>query len=182
MVSIKQIMICFFVMGFSFVAIVAQNEKKSSKDILHEGIKTFNINDYRDWKKFELQGYSFYTPQGVKKIGGKQCDDSTCYEFKGENFLILTDDSIDSYHPRSIQKSYQSYKDKTFWIGKAYAWFWSFQEENSNYKYRAGVLFQLPENKRLQISVHSEDTDIKSLAEKIILSFQFKEKSKDKKP
>lgn len=175
----KKLIFSFLIIGISFITSSAQ--QKPLKETPDEGVKIFDADKYKDWQKIELPNFSFSAPNDVKRFNEKKrCIDSECYDLKSEKFEIIIDHNFDAGRPTSFERRYESYQDKTFQVGKAFVWFWSFEKEiirpNHTYNFEIGALFQISENDRLGIYFFSDDKNSKDIAEKIVTSFQFKER------
>jgi hypothetical protein len=174
----KKLLSLFLFIGLCLSAIFPQAQKLPTGGAIDEGLTIFDLRQYEGWQKIELGWFSFYLPKEVKRVeSGKRCWDSTCQSFESTEFVMKIDDSFDVRYPR-YQRRFESYKDKTFRIGKAHAWLLFFQRADKPKKYEAGILFQPEEEngQRLKFTFLSDRADIMKTAEKIAISVHFKKR------
>lgn len=169
-------MFCTFFVLLGNIAIFPQvcQKPKDGEQVIVEEAERPNLKDYKNWQEFKVKNFSFYAPKELEQKKVK-CMEGGCYKFESNDLLLSISINPDASYPTS-ERSYSSYCEKYAWIDDSFAWLWFF-EDNRNYKYNTGILFQFPEDKNRIIGMQMySKNNIRQVSETVFKSVKFMSK------
>jgi hypothetical protein len=178
---IQSVSVLLIVVFLSLALKAQQPAQKEKGDNSIEIAEPFDISKYNDFQEVFFDEFSIFVPKSYK-IEKKWSIDGGGQGYKDNENDFNVSLSPFAPVPATTEKELPSYKERKIFINQIYAWMWSYQKKNGDYKYVTGINFKLRKRKgiRATISLHSKDPQNRELAEKIFLSIRFNDTSQKK--
>lgn len=160
----------FFIL-FCFVSITYGQDdiSKQIESEIKEQCSALSGMD-NEWQLYETEPLQLCAPVGFNRISTK-CFDSNCFKLKKDDVVINIDDGPAQY---PINKSrLLNFEELSIERPFGVIWVW-FYKQNGTYKNVAGarVIFTDKGRKVITLSLTSENTDLKGMAERIFQSIR----------
>src|SRR5689334_12805935 len=122
------IVIMWLSLTFSFCIDKALSQGKPRKTIAIETAKPFDVNEYKEWKRIEFEGFSLYIPKefNLKEFRGV---DGGGWWYEGSNFLFSISSGRVQDAPLISDEERPNYKEKFTKIGNILVRMWFYEDK-----------------------------------------------------